>query len=91
MRLGKFITDKTGLETRTTVLGHIQRGGRPTAQDRILASKLGNHAVNVLKNDVTDHCVIIKNSELMTIPLDIAIKPKKIEVDDYFKLIKLLT
>ena len=89
--IGSYITNKTDLETRVTVLGHIQRGGSPTATDRILASKLGNHAVNILKEGASDHCVSIKNNELFSIPLDQAIQPKEIEFNSNYNLIKVLT
>lgn len=46
--LAKEIETATGRETRATVLGHIQRGGRPTAFDRVLASRMGNYAVHLL-------------------------------------------
>ena len=85
------ITKKTGLETRVAVLGHIQRGGRPTAIDRILAARLGNYAVDVLRNGVTDQCVSLKNDMLTTISLGVAIQPKDIDVNGYYKLIKILT
>jgi len=78
----------TGLETRVAVLGHIQRGGRPTVTDRILAARLGNYAVKVLKDGLTDHCVGLKDEELFTLPLEIAIQPKKIDVERYYALIK---
>lgn len=85
------ITKRTGLETRVAVLGHIQRGGRPTAIDRILAARLGNYAVDVLRNGATDQCVSLKNDMLTTIPLSVAIQPKDIDVNGYYKLIKILT
>lgn len=85
------ITKKTNLETRVAVLGHIQRGGRPTAIDRILAARLGNFAVNVLRDGGTDQCVSLKDTKLYTIPLNIAIQPKEIDVNSYYKLIKILT
>ena len=44
----KILRKATGRETRATVLGHIQRGGRPTAFDRVLASRMGNYAVHLL-------------------------------------------
>jgi 6-phosphofructokinase 1 len=47
-RLAKSIEKETGLETRATILGHIQRGGVPTARDRVLASRLGDYAVELL-------------------------------------------
>ena len=89
--IADFITKKTGLETRVAVLGHIQRGGRPTAIDRLLGSRLGNYAVIVLKDGITDHCVNFKDEKLFTIPLKVAIQPKKIDVDNYYRLIKILT
>ena len=89
--IADIITKKTGLETRVAVLGHIQRGGRPTAIDRILAARLGNYAVDVLRNGVTDQCVSLKNDMLTTIPLGVAIQPKDINIDSYYKLIKILT
>jgi len=85
------ITKKTGFETRVAVLGHIQRGGSPTAVDRILAARLGNYAVDVLRNGQTDKCVGLKDEKLFTIPLEVAIQKKEIEVDDYYKLLKILT
>ena len=85
------ITKRTGLETRVAVLGHIQRGGRPTAIDRILATRLGNYAVDVLRNGATDQCVSLKNDMLTTIPLSVAIQTKDIDVNGYYKLIKILT
>lgn len=89
--VSRIITKKTGFETRVAVLGHIQRGGHPTAVDRILASQLGNYAVKMLRDGHTDLCVSIKNDKLVTIPLSVAIQPKKINVSETYKLIKLLT
>jgi len=89
--IASIITKKTGLETRIAVLGHIQRGGRPTATDRLLGARLGNYAVNVLKEGITDSCVSFKDDKLFTIPLSVAIQPKEIDVDSYYRLIKILT
>ena len=85
------ITQKTGLETREVVLGHIQRGGSPIANDRILAARLGEAAVTYLAAGETAKCVGIKNNEIITIPLEIAIKPKEWNAESYYKLIKILT
>jgi 6-phosphofructokinase 1 len=89
--VARLITRKTGFETRVSVLGHIQRGGHPTAVDRILASQLGNYAIEVLLDAKTDICVCMKNDKLVIIPLSVAIQPKKIKVAETYKLIKLLT
>ena len=55
----------TGLSTRATVIGHIQRGGAPTAADRVLASRMGAYAVDVLHQGHSGRCIGIKNGELV--------------------------
>lgn len=89
--IAQAIIEKTGLETRIAVLGYIQRGGSPTAADRILAARLGSYAVEVLRKGDTDKCVCLKDGCLATIPLETAILPKEIEVETYYRLIKILT
>ena len=86
-----IITKNTGFETRVAVLGHIQRGGRPTAVDRLLGAKLGNYAVESLIKGLTDHCVTVKDEQFIEIPLKIAIQSKDIDVSNYYRLIKILT
>ncbi|MEI8350296.1 MAG: ATP-dependent 6-phosphofructokinase [Candidatus Omnitrophota bacterium] len=85
------ITEMTELETRVVVLGHIQRGGIPTAYDRILAARYGNYAVEILKDGCTNVCVGLRNNILISLPLEEAIKPKDIEIETYYQLIKVLT
>ncbi|WED21661.1 6-phosphofructokinase [Vibrio sp. JC009] len=63
--LAKEIEEATGRETRATVLGHIQRGGRPTAFDRVLASRMGNYAVHLLMEGHGGRCVGIQKEELV--------------------------
>ena len=63
--LAKEIEDATGRETRATVLGHIQRGGRPTAFDRVLASRMGNYAVHLLLEGHGGRCVGIQREQLV--------------------------
>jgi len=86
-----IIKEKTGLETRIAVLGHIQRGGRPTSKDRILGAVLGNYAVNLLNEGKKGLCVRLNDNCLDTILIKEAIQDKKIEKEIYYKLIKLLT
>lgn len=85
------IVKETGLETRLSVLGYIQRGGVPTAFDRLLAARLGSHAVEIIKEGQTDKCVSLKDGQFMTIPLETAIQPKKIDYKQDYRLIKILT
>ena len=89
--IANIINEKTGLETRVAVLGHIQRGGSPIARDRLLGARLGNDALDVLKDGLTDHCVYFKEGKLHTIPLNNAIQPKELDVNSYYRLIKILT
>jgi 6-phosphofructokinase 1 len=89
--IAKKITQVTSLETREVVLGHIQRGGRPTALDRILAARYGSFAVELLKKGEKGKCVALRNDELTAIPLEEVIKPKDIKINEYYKLIKVLT
>ena len=63
--LAKRIEAKTKRETRATILGHIQRGGSPSAFDRILASRMGSYAVDVLLAGKSARCVGIKNGEMV--------------------------
>lgn len=71
------ISELSGIEARVTVLGHIQRGGTPTAVDRILASRLGDFAVRQLMNgDSGKSCGVIKG-ELVTTDIDTVVHSKK--------------
>ncbi|MGB2079215.1 MAG: 6-phosphofructokinase [Vibrio sp.] len=64
-QLAKEIEAETGRETRATILGHIQRGGHPTAFDRILASRMGNYAVHLLMDGEGGRCVGIQQEQLV--------------------------
>lgn len=62
---GERIQEETSLETRVTVLGHIQRGGSPTASDRVLASRLGAMAVDLLLSGKAGRMVGIQNNQIV--------------------------
>ncbi|MGL4337444.1 MAG: 6-phosphofructokinase [Turicibacter sp.] len=62
--LAKEIEKRTGVETRATVLGHTQRGGAPTAADRVLASRMGAYAVDLLMAGEGGRCIGIINNKL---------------------------
>ena len=63
------IEEKTGLETRKTVLGYIQRGGNPSPFDRILATRLGGYAAELIANGKFGCMVCVKDSRIDSIPL----------------------
>lgn len=90
--VAKEIEELTSLEVRVTVLGHIQRGGRPTARDRILGGKLGNFAVELLLKGETGKSVGVKGEEVIATPFKEAVDNKKaLDIDSYMRLIKVLT
>ena len=63
--ISKQIEAKAGFETRVTVLGHVQRGGSPSAADRVLASRLGGHAVELLLEGLGGRAVGIEQNKLV--------------------------
>jgi 6-phosphofructokinase 1 len=71
--VGAKITEMTGLETRVTVLGHLQRGGSPTAYDRILASKYGTKALELASEQKFGHMVSLRGNEVTSVPVKEAI------------------
>jgi 6-phosphofructokinase 1 len=89
--IAKKITDLTSLETRAVVLGHVQRGGRPTAFSRELALKLGQAAVECLLKGEKDKAVGLNCNKIVTIDLEFAVRKKDLEVDRLYNLIKVLT
>lgn len=85
------ITKETGLETRFTVLGHVQRGGAPVASDRILATRLGAVAVDLLLKGQYGKAVGILKNEINVIDIKDAKRTSHLHIDEYYRLIKLLT
>ncbi len=80
--LGDQIEKLTGFETRSVVMGHLQRGGTPTAFDRILATQLGSKAVDMAANKDYGSMVAMNNSKLITIKLqDVAKGHRSVPVD----------
>ncbi len=85
------ITDITSLETRVAVLGHIQRGGSPTAKDRNLAGVLGSEAVNLLIRGEFCKAVGVISEDINVVDLEFAITKKVLETDKIYQLIRMLT
>ena len=67
---------ETGFDTRTEVLGRLQRGGSPSAHDRILAARLGAAAIDTLVKEEGNKIVGIKNNEVVTIDIEEALQMK---------------
>jgi len=77
--------------TRVTILGHLQRGGSPTAFDRILASRFGCAAVTALLEEQRSVMVGLQNGEIVYVPLSKAIKEKKDIKDDKWQALQVLS
>jgi len=81
--LGAQIEERTGIETRTVVMGHLLRGGSPTPFDRVLATRLGTKAVDMIKNKQFGYMVGVKGNSLVKVPLeDVATGPRTVPLND---------
>ncbi|MCK5593526.1 6-phosphofructokinase, partial [Candidatus Bathyarchaeota archaeon] len=82
--LGKEIEKCTGTETRVVVLGHLQRGGSPTAFDRILATRFGIAAIDLVHQGQFGRMVVIQGNEIVSVPLkDVVGKRKTVDLKLY--------
>ncbi|MEJ2616945.1 MAG: ATP-dependent 6-phosphofructokinase [Ignavibacteriaceae bacterium] len=84
--IGKVVADSierdTGRETRVTVLGHLQRGGSPTPYDRILSTKFGSFAIDLVADKKFGRMVALKGSEIKNIKIEDAISKQKLVTSD---------
>ena len=81
-RLAYQIQQMTGKETRSLVLGHLQRGGMPTGYDRLLATRFGGAAVRAVVDQKWGHMVALQSPHIVTIPIkDVLREPKKVDPD----------
>lgn len=85
------IGKKTNIETRVTIMGHLQRGGTPTAQDRILASRLGSKSIDLLLEGKKGRAIGLKENRVVDIDIYDALEENK-EIDkDMYELTKILS
>ena len=78
--IAKKIEKETGIEARAAILAHIQRGGSPSAKDRIVASRMGNYAVDLLKKGIGNRVIAMKGNEFVDYDIHEALKMTK-EID----------
>lgn len=89
--LGEEIRNKTGFETRVIILGHLQRGGSPTARDRIIASRLGAKAVELLLENQKGKMVGIVHDEIKSFDIEYALNQEKDLNDEIYRLAHILS
>ena len=85
------IHQKTGIEARISVLGYIQRGGSPTARDRIEASRMGAHAVDIISRGCDSRIVALQNGLVTDIPIEEALNMEKSISESDLSLTKILS
>ncbi|MBS6930650.1 MAG: 6-phosphofructokinase [Lachnospiraceae bacterium oral taxon 082] len=88
--MAKRIEAATGIETRATILGYMQRGGAPTCMDRVYASIMGAKAVELLLAGKSNRLVAYKNGDFVDFDIQEALAMKKDISEDQFRICKLL-
>ena len=73
----KRVEQETGVESREAILGHVQRGGAPSAKDRVIATEMGNYCVNLLKNGISNRVVVMKETDIIDLDILEALKMEK--------------
>jgi len=84
--LAKEIERRTGFETRATVLGHIQRGGTPTAHDRVLATRYGAKAADMVQNEEFGLMAALQGDAIVAVPLEVAVGERKVVRQEFWDL-----
>ena len=88
--LAREIRQRTGFDTRVTVLGYVQRGGTPTAFDRVLATRFGIAAIDAVHEGAFGQMVALRNAKIVRLPLSEAVNsmktvdPELLEVAEVF-------
>jgi 6-phosphofructokinase 1 len=83
-QLASAIKERTGFDTRATVLGHIQRGGTPTAFDRVLATRFGVAAIEAVHDGAFGHMVALQAGQIVRVPLAEAVGELKLVEPDLY-------
>lgn len=83
-QIARTIEEKTGIESRATILGHVQRGGSPTVRDRVVATQMGYYAVELLDKGIGNRVVGMQNNKIVDFDIQEALSMKKpFEIDLY--------
>lgn len=84
--IAKYIEHRTGVETRLTVLGHVQRGGMPTLRDRVVASAMGHKAVELLSKGIGNRVVAMTNGKIVDYDITEALNMKRVFDEDLYQI-----
>lgn len=89
--IASMIQEKTGIESRATILGHVQRGGSPTVQDRVNASRMGHYAVNLLEQGIGNRVVGMQKGEIVDFDIQEALSMTKPYEDELHAMVEEIT
>ena len=83
----RTLQDITGVESRATILGHVQRGGSPTVRDRVVATEMGYHAVELLEQGIGNRVVGMKDNKIYDVDIQEALSMKKPFEEELYKIL----
>ena len=89
--IAKIISEKTGIESRATVLGHIQRGGSPTVRARVMATRMGAKAIDLIDEGKSNRVVVVKNGEITDVDINEGLEMKKHVSKELYDLVRTLS
>lgn len=84
--IAHILQEKTGIEARATILGHVQRGGSPTVRDRVIASQMGHYAVELLAQGIGNRVVAMQNNNITDFDIQEALSMKKPFEEDLYNI-----
>ncbi|MBE6842603.1 MAG: 6-phosphofructokinase [Oscillospiraceae bacterium] len=84
--IAHILQEKTGIEARATILGHVQRGGSPTVRDRVIASQMGHYAVELLAQGIGNRVVAMQNNSITDFDIQEALSMKKPFEEDLYNI-----
>ena len=91
VEVGRQIQEELALDPRVTILGHIQRGGSPTAKDRVMATRMGYEAVRVLAEGKPNRVICAKDDQIIDLDIDEGLAMKKTLNSEEFKVMTVMT
>jgi 6-phosphofructokinase 1 len=86
--LAREIEERTGYETRVTVLGHVQRGGTPTPRDRVLATRFGLKAADLVEERAFGQMAALQGDTIVAVPLEEAVRELKRVPPEWYDVAK---
>ena len=89
--IAKYIERRTGIESRATILGHVQRGGSPTLRDRVVASSMGHKAVDLLAEGKSKRVVAMKDGKIVDFDITEALNMERVFDKDLYEIAKTIS